>query len=326
MKTRDTQASRAWRTRPVPGAQYQQVLRTPAHRWWKPLLSIFMVCLGIFVVLLLSMPVIALVAWAAGTPDPWATASSWLEEDSITAMGFLVLDIWLASLAVVALVAVRVGHWMPARWMHSVAGRVRWAWLGRCLLVLVPVWILYVGISWWIDGADPGTRAADWYWFALLALFVTPLQAAGEEYLFRGWLLTSLGSWFSNRWLALIIPALISTALFAAAHGSADPWILLDLGAMATACVILIWRTGGLEAAVALHVANNVVIGMLGALTGATADSLIDTDSTGDPLSAGVSVFMSALAVILVLHQARRAGISCVVGAPATDTDSATTV
>lgn len=268
---------------------------------------------GIFVVLLVSMPLTAFLAWAAGQPDPWAAAQDWLEDESLTAMGYLVLDALLAALIVVALIAVRLGHWMPARWVHSVAGRVRWSWLGRCLLTLMPMWVAYVGLGWWIGGADRGNLTPDWYWFVLLALLVTPLQAAGEEYLFRGWVLTSLGSLFRNRWLALLVPGVLSSALFTAAHGSADPWILLDLCAMAIACIILIWRTGGLEAAVALHVANNVVVGLLGAVTGATAETLISSETTGDPLSAMASVSMSALAVLLVLHQARRVGLVNVV-------------
>lgn len=289
------------------------MLRTPAHRWWRPLLSLVLVVVGIFVVLLVSMPLTALVAWMAGQSQPWSAAQAWLDDESLTAMGYLVLDLLLAAFIVVALVAVRLGHWMPARWLHSVAGRVRWWWLARCLLVLMPIWIVYVGISWWVEGADPGNFTADWYWFVLLALLVTPLQAAGEEYLFRGWMLASIGSWFRNRWLALGVPTVLSTTLFAAAHGSADPWILLDLCAMGIACIILIWRTGGLEAAVALHVANNVVVGLLGALTGATAETLISTETTGDPVSSGASVLMSVVAVGLVLDQARRAGIASVV-------------
>lgn len=288
------------------------------------MLSFVFVGVGILVVLLASMPLTAFLAWLAGQPDPWAAAQAWLEDESLTAMGYLVLDALLAALILVALVAVRLGHWMPARWLHSVAGRVRWSWLARCLLVLMPVWMVYVGLGWWIGGADPGYLTPDWYWFVLLALLVTPLQAAGEEYLFRGWVLASIGSWFRNRWLALLVPTVLSSALFAAAHGSADPWILLDLCAMAIACIVLIWRTGGLEAAVALHVANNVVVGLLGAITGATAETLIGSETTGDPISSGASVVMSALAVVLVLDQARRAGITHVVSAsPASESASA---
>ena len=46
--------------------------------------------------------------------------------------------------------------------------------------------------------------------------------------------------------------AVLSAATFSLAHGSLDPWILLDLAAFAVAAVLLTWRTGGLEAAVAL--------------------------------------------------------------------------
>lgn len=277
------------------------------------MLSLLLVVAGVVALLVVSFPATALLAWAVGEPDPWTTAVTWLAADNPSVFGYLSLNMLLAALIVVALVAVRLGHWTSSGWLHSVAGRVRWGWLARCVLVLTPLWVLYIGAAWMADGADPGRPSADWLGLVLLTLLATPLQSAGEEYLFRGWLLVSIGSWFRSRWLALGIPTILSSALFAAAHGSPDVWIVLDLVGMSLTCVVLIWRTGGLEAAMALHVVNNVVVGLLGAATGTTADGYIDTETAGDPIQTLVSVLVCVVAAVLVLHQARRAGISRVV-------------
>ena len=60
--------------------------------------------------------------------------------------------------------------------------------------------------------------------FIVIALLTTPLQAAGEEYLFRGFLLQSLGA---TR-LSAPVCWVVSGALFATAHGQFDPPLFAD--------------------------------------------------------------------------------------------------
>ena len=90
--------------------------------------------------------------------------------------------------------------------------------------------------------------------FLLVVLLLTPLQAAGEEYAFRGYLQQAFGGLFGSRVLAVGLSAL----LFALAHGLGQSWPIfvdrLAFGLVAGALVIL---TGGLEAGIAMHVLNN---------------------------------------------------------------------
>ena len=180
--------------------------------------------------------------------------------DLYSAPMVLLNNLLLAALIGVALLAVALGHPVAARFVHSVEGRVRWRWLARCVVVLTPLFLAYVLGAWALDGAPTAPRAQDWVWLLVMAFVLTPFQAAGEEYLFRGWLLLAVGTWIRRPVVAAAVTAVLSAATFSLAHGSLDPWILLDLAAFAVAAVLLTWRTGGLEAAVALHVVNNVVI------------------------------------------------------------------
>lgn len=296
--------------RPVVGAEYHQLLRTGRHHWWRPILSMVLVVVLGFAALIAFMLGGMLVARLAGASDAYATLSGWMEGTTTTVAGTLALDVLLALLLLVALGAIRLGHGVPLGTLHSVQGRVRWGWLARCLALLFPLWILYLGIGLLVDPPETSGPDPMWVGLVVLSLVATPFQAAGEEYLFRGWLLQSVGSWFRNRYVALAVPTVLSLALFGAAHGSTDPWILADLGLTTLAAVVLTWRTGGLEAAVALHVVNNVLVGIAGAVTGLTQASYIDESTTGDPLGTLVSLVAHVLAVVLILRAARRHGIA----------------
>ena len=94
---------------------------------------------------------------------------------------------------------------------------------------------------------------------------------------------------------ALAVTTVLSTAAFALAHGSLDPWILLELGSLAFFGCYLAWRTGGLEAVIVIHVINNILILVSGALLGGLAESYVDGTEIGEIACAGR---VGALAVL----------------------------
>jgi membrane protease YdiL (CAAX protease family) len=95
--------------------------------------------------------------------------------------------------------------------------------------------------------------------FVLVIVLLTPLQAAGEEYAFRGYLTQAFGGIFAplgpqiGRAAAVLLPAL----LFALAHGAQDAPVFVDRLAFGLVAGILVITTGGLEAGIAMHVLNN---------------------------------------------------------------------
>ncbi len=89
-------------------------------------------------------------------------------------------------------------------------------------------------------------------------LLLIPLQAAGEEYAFRGYLTQAVGGLLPGRVgvaVAVVVPAL----LFALAHGAQDAPVFIDRFAFGLVAGVLVIVTGGLEAGIALHVLNNWV-------------------------------------------------------------------
>ena len=126
-------------------------------------------------------------------------------------------------------------------------------------------------------------RSEQWVGLVVVSLLTTPLQAAGEEIAFRGGLVQSVGSWFRSPVVALVVTTILSTVTFVAAHGSFDPWIVIEIGTLAVFGCYLAWRTGGLEAVLVIHIVNNVLITVTGALFGGLEESYVDTTSTGSP-------------------------------------------
>ena len=118
-----------------------------------------------------------------------------------------------------------------------------------------------------------------------MAVVLTPLQAAGEEFFFRGWILQNVGSWFPNRGAGLIAGTVVSVVAFSAAHGSPDPWVLASLAVFATTACLVTWRTGGLEAAIAIHAVNNVGVFGLVIMRGGWNEAFISGTSKGSPIS-----------------------------------------
>ena len=95
----------------------------------------------------------------------------------------------------------------------------------------------------------------------ILTLILAPLQAWGEEIVFRGILMQGLGSWFKMPILAIVLQALVF--LFIHPYNIIGMVDILFYGLFYG---IVTWKTNGLEASMAMHAANNtlgmVLLGM----------------------------------------------------------------
>lgn len=296
---------------------YVHQMRTEGYRWWRPLLALA-AGLATFFVLSLVLSVL----WVVLDPSLMSSSGDPDELDLVAPVPMLIGNLMLAALIPATLVATRVGHWRPMGKLWSVTGRMRWGWLARASLVTLVVWGAYLVVSWVAFGGEGGgaERPSHWQWLIIITLLTTPLQAAGEEVAFRGGLLQGVGAWIKNPVVALVIGTVLSTALFALAHTSLDPWVLLDLGVMAAACCYLTWRTGGLEAAIALHVVNNLVIIILLTVIGGLESAYVTEETTSTAGDAGVSSVSTLIMTAILLWLARRSGIAPKkLGAPATN-------
>ena len=277
------------------------MLRGPRFRWWRPLVAIGLFA-GFFVALIGLFSVVLLVLESQGlaTPD--------VLDDVTDPVGFAVLIGSLVVLIPVSVLSIRIAFGTPAGFTASVAGRFRLRWAARCALVVLPIWVVLMVVL-ALSGQFDSPRPQAWPTLVIMVVLLIPFQAAGEEFFFRGFVMQVFGSWFRNRWLALVIPGIISIPLFAAAHGSFNGWVFADLALSATAWVYLSWRTGGLEAGVAVHAINNCTLMITSLVLGGFEAGFVSDTTTGDPISLLTSAVTTGLAVLLITWQARRTGI-----------------
>ena len=294
---------------PLEPVRYSQLLRGPRHRWWKPLLTMLLagaIFLGLSLVTFVPPLVVGLVT---GRSDLVGYVLGTLTDvDDLSPVGFVALNLSLVILIPTVMFSVWAVHGVRPRFSTSVTGGIRWVWMRRCLLVVVPVWVAYVGLTLLVDQPS-GPRAEHWVALLVIVVLMTPFQAAGEEYFFRGWIMQVLGSWFRRPVVGLVVTTVVSSVAFAAVHGSPDVWILGSIACLAVAGCLATWRTGGLEAAIAMHAVNNLLAFFTAIMLGGWDDAFIGADTEGTFLQFALSVVVHGLALALIWWQARKAGV-----------------
>jgi membrane protease YdiL (CAAX protease family) len=288
---------------------YHQMLRGPRRRWWRPLVALLLIVpLALPLMFAAIIPVVLLGA-IQGVPDLGSYVASATDVDNLGPAGFLYLNLALAVLIPTAGLSIWIAHRIRPRYLSSVAGGLRWKWLLRCLLVTLPVWLLYTGLGFLAEPPPASARPDHWVLLLIMVVLLTPFQSAGEEYLFRGWILQNLGSCFARPLVGLIVSLTVSTVAFAAAHLSPDPWVFGTLGCLAVASGVAAWRTGGLEAGIVMHAVNNVLVFFVVIIFGGFEQSFVGTDSTGTPMMLVTAVVAHGIVLALILWQAKRQGI-----------------
>ena len=244
-----------------------------------------------------------------GVPDLGGYVASASNLENLGPPGFLYLNLALAALIPAAGLSIWIAHRIRPRYLSSVAGGLRWRWLLRCVLVTLPVWLIYTALGFLADPPPASARPEHWVLLLIFVVLLTPFQSAGEEYLFRGWIMQNIGSYFARPLVGLIVSLTVSTVAFSAAHLSPDPWIFGTLGCLAVASGIAAWRTGGLEAGIVMHAVNNVLVFFVVIIFGGFEESFVGTDTTGTPTMLITAVVAHGIVLALILWQAKRQGI-----------------
>lgn len=235
--------------------------QSPRHRWWRPLAELSVASM-IFVILLgILMVAAALLTFVPGFE---AAVDAAFESDTVDMTDpttFVLLNLTLILMIPAVLIGVRLaGARRQTGSIASVTGRFRWERLWRAVLVATPIYVVFLAVSLLIEpDVEPVFDTGAWLLLGLV-LLLTPLQAAAEEFAFRGLLGQMIGAWLRHPLWAIVLPI----PLFVIGHDYSAAG-LVDVGVFALCAGVLAWRTGGLEAPIALHVVNNVLLLALGA-------------------------------------------------------------
>lgn len=295
-------------TLPVTPTAYPRFWRTPAWTWWRPIVAVIAILVAMFAFSAMLMGVAIAFETATGRIDPTAAD---FDASKMTAIRFIANNLGVATLIPSALL---IG-WLLFRqrpgWLAGVRGAMRWGWLGRCLVLITPLWLVTMGITLWLDSRAPGGLTLAVHpdtWVLLIGvLLTTPLQAAGEEFGFRGVVNRAGASYFRNPTVGLVVGTIVSTALFAGAHGAADPWLNTYYIWFGLAACLVVWRTGGLEGAIAMHAVNNVFTMALASF--GDLDKVFQRDAGTSSATALISMAVVTLAAALIIWQHHRLGL-----------------
>ena len=167
--------------------------------------------------------------------------------------GILASHLGIAGLLLCVLLIQRYWHGRKVGWAISVQPGGRWRYLLICLMLAAVVLNI---VMWLMHGRSMAWQAAqpDSLVYLVLILITSPLQAAAEEFFFRGYLQQAIGSLAGRAWVGILCSALV----FAFFHGHQNIALFAHRLGFGVIAGILVWATGGLEAAIAVHVANNV--------------------------------------------------------------------
>ncbi|MEO3793643.1 CPBP family intramembrane glutamic endopeptidase [Nonomuraea sp. B10E15] len=299
---------------PTPrGARYDHMARTAASHPWRAIVGTLVIAAGFFTLGLVVVFAGMLVSLLAGIPFT-IEPSGQLSGNPEFALVVLLLSLAPMILLVLGTVAL-IQRRRPGT-VSSVAGRLRWSWMARCAGLAVLALAAGQGTQLLVMSASGESSEmfgwAGWEGFLpalIVIVLLVPFQAAAEEYVFRGWFVQAVGAHVRNP----IWSILIGAALFASLHGY-QPAGLVDVFVFGAVMGWLTVRTGGLEAAIGLHVMNNVLAFGLSAAAGSLEEAL-DQPNVPVPWQAllGTAVQLAVYAGG-VLHLAKKRSISTVSG------------
>ena len=241
----------------------------PRARWFTPVLEGLLIA-GIYFVLLLIVS-FALLAFAVmlRVPYDYLTDLQRIYANVFkTPLVFIALLITIIPVIPAIFIARLITNFKPLGLIHSIAGRMRWSYLsvflgfGFLIFGLYNVGNLVLAGSLTTQNSVHPLNSGMFWLYIVLILLIVPFQCYAEELLFRGYLMQTVGRWLKNPAWAIIIPA----PIFMVLHGY-GLWGLLSVLTMALIAGFLCWYTGGLEAGIGLHIANNIsgiILGLLG--------------------------------------------------------------
>ena len=269
--------------------------------WWTPLVLVLVLPLVLVVLQVLAYQLVGVIE---GTDDPLSP--------ELTPLKSLAVNLATAATGLVAVVALVWMTGVPWRVLFSSGRafdrrRLAHYTIGAALLVgagAAVVAAVAPESTGWTTFAISGTTTA----FLAITLFTTPLQAAGEELIYRSVMLPAAASWVRPVRPALAVGLVVSALGFAAVHGSTDPWLAGYFTVVAVSTGLMAVLGGGMEAPIAFHVVNNVLFGVLSnVMSGGRTSTLDRATDTGDAsLLILVAVNVGMVALVGLSERRRR--------------------
>lgn len=231
--------------------------RFKTYKWYKPFLVGILTGIFYFMGTLVNTLIVFIIEMINGTGQSVFTSllKGYDGFDVYTAPGVIASEGSVAWMLIALILAVNIVKDRPFNSYTSSSGK-GWSWgvFFKCFFpALVICGLPIAADTILIDGRIGDVR------FTLAGLILLtilgPLQCVAEEYIFRGLVMQTFGSWFKVPIVAIVL----QTVAFASLH----PYNFVGVLEIYTAGIglgIIAWLAKGLEASCAYHIVNNMTI------------------------------------------------------------------
>lgn len=284
---------------PIP---YLSLATLGQNHWWRYLLSLLVI--AFFWQFLGGIPILAYVMMIETDSDPATSVD-------LTTLQFQGVDPLLPYLGInFTLIAMLIGLFLAIRFLHKRAFKtvitalenVNWKLMWKGFTVYFLLMLLASAAEALLRPGEITTSfdLEQFLIFLPIALIITPIQAAAEEMLFRGYLMQGIG--VLTRITA--IPVIGSSLIFMLAHFwnpemQADESALLPLlyFLLALFLAVITVKSNSLELAIGVHAANNLfTVLILNYANSALPAPSLFTTSEIDPVGSLISFTLIAAA------------------------------
>jgi hypothetical protein len=289
-------------SQPLPAAEFIDLARRGKNNWWRYLLGIVGLLLFLFVAAIfinIWLPEVA--GMAARTIDPSAKPAG-----ETPFLSYLELNLnFIALLFALAFVVV-VLHRRPFRTLITASPQINWKRIG----IGFGLWFVLAAVLSLIEHLlypgryEFGPNVRTMLLPSLAVLVLTPIQAATEELLFRGYIMQGLALRIRNPFILAAVTGFIFMLVHLANPEISAGFVLVALyyWAFGVLLALVAIRSQGLELSIGIHAANNLFTALIAnqAVTALTTDSIF-VIKVLDPVFGLISFVLAATLVYLLV-------------------------
>ncbi len=221
------------------------------YKWYKPIL-VFILTLIIFLVLSIVLTLVFKTIYGDDLISKLMTGGY---EVLDTEMGQIFTDLGVIILIPSLYLSTKIVKDRPFSSYSSSRGGWNFKLYLKALIIPLILFVIFEGMDVAINGAK-GTYHFS-ITFLIITLILVPLQCIAEEYVFRGLIMQTFGSWFKIPILAIILQAVA----FAAVH-SYNSLGIMEIFVSGLVFGFFTWKTNGIEVSSAIHTANNLSLSL----------------------------------------------------------------
>jgi membrane protease YdiL (CAAX protease family) len=308
------------------GTSFLEAARLGKNDWWRYVLGVGLVFFMAFLIGAMPMLTAVLVTQVDG--------SAATDFNRVTGMLIGVDPLLTFALLMCSFVAMFLGLGLAVRFIHRrpavtlvTPGRpINWGRIAQGFTV----WVLLIALASLVEAVlFPGRYQLTfdpirWLAFAVMGIFLVPIQATSEELFFRGYALQGLGTLTRNPLLLSLVTALMFALLhFANPEVSVDFWPVMGYYfVFGVGMALITLRDNSLELAIGAHAGNNLFGSLLANFEGSALQTpAIFTADGFDPLFNLVGAIVVMVLFYLLIFKPWRAQPALAIADPAAGQD-----